>query len=52
MGPPDLGYYIGYKVCQSLYEISPEKGAALKAIIAMKDPKAIIEQSGYSQRFH
>jgi uncharacterized protein YjaZ len=52
VGPPDLGYYVGYKICQSLYEISPEKGAALKAIIAMKDPKAIIEQSGYSQRFH
>jgi hypothetical protein len=52
VGPPDLGYYIGYKICQSLYEISPGKGAALKTIIAMKDPKAIIEQSGYSQRFH
>ena len=52
VGPPDLGYYIGYKVCQSFYEISAEKGAALKILIAMKDPKAIIEQSGYSQRFH
>lgn len=50
--PPDLGYYVGYKICQSLYEILPDKAAALKTIIAMKDPKAIIEQSGYSQRFH
>jgi hypothetical protein len=52
VGPPDLGYYMGYKLCQSLYEISPDKAAALKIIIAMKDPKAIIEQSAYSQRFH
>jgi hypothetical protein len=52
VGPPDLGYYIGYKICQSLYEIFPDKAEALKIIIAMKDPKAIIEQSGYSQRFH
>ena len=52
VGPPDLGYYVGYKICQSLYEILPDKAAALKTIIAMKDPKAIIEQSGYSQRFH
>jgi hypothetical protein len=52
VGPPDLGYYVGYKICQSLYEIFPDKAAALKTIIAMKDPKAIIEQSGYSQRFH
>jgi hypothetical protein len=43
---------MGNKLCQSLYEISPDKAAALKIIIAMKDPKAIIEQSAYSQRFH
>jgi len=52
VGPLDLGYYIGYKICQSLYEIFPDKAAALQTIVAMKDPKAIIEQSGYSQRFH
>jgi uncharacterized protein YjaZ len=51
VGPPDLGYYMGYKICQSLYQISVDKAAALKTIIAMKDPKAIIEQSAYSQRF-
>jgi hypothetical protein len=42
---------MGYKICQSLYQISVDKAAALKTIIAMKDPKAIIEQSAYSQRF-
>jgi hypothetical protein len=52
VGPPDLGYSIGYKICQSLYEIFPDKAPALKTIVAMKDPQAIIEQSGYSQRFH
>lgn len=52
VGPPDLGYYMGYKICQSFYERSPDKTAALKTIIAMKDPKAVIEQSAYSQRFH
>lgn len=50
-GPPDLGYYIGYKICQSLYEVSPDKAAALKTIVAMRNPKTIIEQSGYAQRF-
>ncbi|SRR5579863_10316111 len=52
VGPPDLGYYLGYKVCQSLYEISTDKAAALQSIIAMQDPKAIIAQSQYAQRFH
>ena len=50
--PPDLGYYIGYKICQSFYEISSDKSAAIQSIIAMKNPKEIIEKSGYAQRFH
>ena len=50
--PPDLGYYVGYKICQSFYQRSTDKAAALKRIIAMKDPKVIIEESGYAQRFH
>ncbi|HUA13809.1 MAG TPA: DUF2268 domain-containing putative Zn-dependent protease [Verrucomicrobiae bacterium] len=52
VGPPDLGYYMGYKICQSFYEISTDKDAALRTIIAMKEPTGIIETSGYSQRFH
>jgi Predicted Zn-dependent protease (DUF2268) len=52
VGPPDLGYYMGYKICQSFYEIAADKGAALKTIIAMKDPRRFIEQSGYARRFN
>jgi|HubBroStandDraft_5_1064220.scaffolds.fasta_scaffold43474_2 uncharacterized protein YjaZ len=51
VGPPDLGYYIGYKISQSFYEISRDKAAVLKIIIAMKDPKKLIEESGYAERF-
>lgn len=51
-GPPDLGYYVGYKICQSFYESATDKRAAITTIIEMKDPKAIMEQSGYPQRFH
>lgn len=51
VGPPDLGYYMGYKICQSFYEMSTDKPAALKVIIAMKDPKRLIEQSRYGRRF-
>ena len=52
VGPPDLGYYEGYKICQSFYELSADKAAALRTIIAMKDPAHLIEQSGYARRFH
>jgi len=51
VGQPDLGYYIGYKICKSLYEISTNKADTVKTIIAMEDPKAIIRQSGYARRF-
>lgn len=51
VGPPDLGYYMGYKISQAFYEISADKAAALKTIIAMKDPKGFIEQSHYGERF-
>jgi len=51
VGPPDLGYYVGYKISQSFYEISRDKAAVLKIIIAMKDPKKLIEESGYAERF-
>jgi hypothetical protein len=52
VGPPDLGYYMGYKISQSFYEGATDKAAALKTIIAMKDPKGFIEQSAYAARFH
>lgn len=52
VGPPDLGYYEGYKICQSLYELSTDKATALRTIIAMKDPARLIEESGYARRFH
>ncbi len=52
VGPPDLGYYMGYKICQSFYEISRDKATALKMIVAMKFPQGIIERSGYARRFH
>ena len=51
MGTPGLGYYMGSKICQALCEISSTKAGALRTIIAMKDPRAIIEQSEYSRRF-
>ncbi|HLJ91031.1 MAG TPA: DUF2268 domain-containing putative Zn-dependent protease [Candidatus Angelobacter sp.] len=51
VGPADLGYYMGYKISQSFYQISLDKAAALRTIIAMKDPEAILEQSAYAHRF-
>jgi hypothetical protein len=50
--PRDLGYYMGYKICQSYYEISTDKREALKTITEMRSPKEILAGSGYDKRFH
>jgi hypothetical protein len=51
VGPPDLGYYMGYKISQALYQSARDKAAALRIIIEMRDPEKILAMSGYSKRF-
>jgi uncharacterized protein YjaZ len=51
VGRPDLGYYMGYKISQALYESAKDKSAALRMIIEMRDPQKIYELSGYGKRF-
>lgn len=48
---PDLGYYMGYKISQALYESAKDKSAVLRMIIEMRDPRKIYELSGYGKRF-
>jgi hypothetical protein len=50
--PPDLGYYMGYKIAQSYLQCHTDKKRALITITEMADPKMILEQSCYAQRFH
>lgn len=49
--PRDLGYYMGYKICQSYYQIAKDKAAALKTIIEMESPEQILKASRYGDRF-
>lgn len=49
--PRDLGYYMGYKICQSYYQIHADKQQALKDIIEMKSPEKILAGSAYEKRF-
>lgn len=46
--PGDLGYWIGYRVAKAYYQRSPDKKAAIKAIIEMKDPAAFLAESGWT----
>ena len=48
--PADLGYYIGYKICEAYYEKTVDKNAAIEDILSIKDgPDALrfLKESGY-----
>ena len=46
--PGDLGYWVGYRVAKSYYNRAPDKAAAIKAIIEMRDPAAFLAESGWA----
>ncbi|WP_448101062.1 gliding motility protein GldB-related protein [Luteibacter jiangsuensis] len=45
--PADLGYWIGQRIVSSYYQRQPDKRAAIRTILEMRDPDAILRQSGY-----
>ena len=50
--PADLGYYVGYKICEAYYEKKADKKAAIEDILAIKDgPDALrfCNESGYGR---
>jgi len=48
--PCDLGYYVGYKICQAYYEQASDKRQAVAAMHTTKDFLAFLAQSGYEQK--
>ena len=49
--PPDLGYYMGYKISHAYYRNARDKRQAIKDILETKDFKAFLEKSRYRQKF-
>ena len=50
--PPDMGYFMGYRICESYYEKMDDKRQAVRDILAIKDgPDALrfLQESGYGQ---
>ncbi|MBN8675176.1 MAG: hypothetical protein J0L56_13655 [Chitinophagales bacterium] len=45
--PQDLGYYIGYKICEAYYQKAADKKQAVKDILEIQDFKKFLEKSGY-----
>lgn len=46
--PYDLGYWVGYRISKAYYLRSDDRRAALKRLIELDDPKAILAGSGWT----
>ena len=45
--PPDLGYWVGYRIVKTYYQRSTDKRAALRSILEVTDPDAFLRKSGW-----
>ncbi|MCW4462119.1 DUF2268 domain-containing protein [Sphingomonas sp. BT-65] len=45
--PGDLGYWVGYRIAKAYYVRAKDKRAAVREIIALRDPKAFLAASGW-----
>jgi hypothetical protein len=45
--PGDLGYWVGYRIAKAHYRHADDKRQALRELLAMDDPKALLARSGW-----
>jgi hypothetical protein len=45
--PPDMGYWIGKRICEAYYARAADKAAAMRVLLELRDPEAILAASGY-----
>ncbi len=45
--PADLGYYVGYKICEQFYRHATDKREAVRRILNITDPEAFLTERGY-----
>jgi hypothetical protein len=48
--PPDLGYWIGYRIAKTYYERAEDKSQAIRQILGLTDFTAFLRASGYAER--
>lgn len=48
--PPDMGYWIGYRIDQAYFAQATDKTAALRAILQVTDFSALLKASGYPEK--
>ncbi len=45
--PADLGYFVGLRICQTYYQRACDKRLAVRRIVSLTDPEALLRESGY-----
>jgi tetratricopeptide (TPR) repeat protein len=45
--PVDMGYWMGYKICEAYYNKATDKKQSIKDILTIKDTKKFLADSGY-----
>jgi Predicted Zn-dependent protease (DUF2268) len=48
--PADMGYYMGYRICEAFYRKAADKSEALRRILALNDPEGLLRDSGYAEQ--
>jgi Predicted Zn-dependent protease (DUF2268) len=46
--PADLGYFVGFEIARRYHAKATDKRAAIRALLRLADPKAILAASGYA----
>lgn len=49
--PADLGYFIGYRICESYYSNALDKKQAIEDIILMANAQEFLKKSGYLEKY-
>lgn len=49
--PSDLGYYIGFKICEAYYAKQTDKKKAIRDILERTDLENVLKESGYGEKF-
>lgn len=45
--PGDLGYWVGHRIARAYFDRAGDKRRALATLLALRDPKAILRESGW-----
>jgi len=48
--PPDLGYFFGYRICESLYRHSPDQQHTFRRLLTWDGAERLLHDSGYPDR--